>query len=256
MDLVQALKNAVPLPLRERLSAWRRNSRRKLLAVDRVKDFSVLRRPEPYRRAFGIHRGTCIDRYYLEKFLTQQQASIRGRVLEVQSSAYAERFGGDRVQHVDVVDLDAANPKRTITADLAHCPEIASNTYDCVICTQTLLLIYDVRSAVAEIHRILKPGGVVLATMPGIAKICERELMGGAGEDYWRFTRASAGRMFSDVFGSGPVEVSSYGNVLSSIAFLHGLVAEELSAEELDAQDDEYQLMVAVTARKAREVPA
>jgi len=36
--------------------------------------------------------------------------------------------------------------------------------------TQTLHLIYDVRSAIRTLHRVLKPGGVLLATFPGISQ--------------------------------------------------------------------------------------
>jgi hypothetical protein len=38
--------------------------------------------------------------------------------------------------------------------------------------------------------------------------------------------------------------------VLSAIAFLHGLVTPELTPEELDYNDPEYQMVVCVRARK------
>jgi SAM-dependent methyltransferase len=250
VDLVEALKNGLPARLRHWLRDARRELPRKLLPLDRVTDFSSLRKLEPHRRGFGAHRGQSIDRYYIEKFLAANQAEIHGNILEVQSDDYTRRFGGSRVTHSEVIDLDIANPKRTITADLTNCPEIADDRFDSILCTQTLLLIYDVPAAIRELYRILKPGGVLLATLPGIAKVCERSFIGGAGEDYWRFTSASTQRLFSEAFGESNIGVTSYGNVLSAIAFLHGLVTPELTPEELDYNDPEYQMVVCVRARK------
>jgi SAM-dependent methyltransferase len=250
VDIVEALKIGLPKRLRHWLRDVRRELPRKLLPLDRVTDFSILRKVEPHRRAFGAHRGQSIDRYYIEQFLAEHETAIRGDVLEVQSDDYTRRYGGSRVTRSDVIDLDSANPKRTLTADLTHCPEITDGRFDCILCTQTLLLIYDVPAAIRELHRILKPGGALLVTVPGIAKICERSMIGGAGEDYWRFTAASTQRLFASSFGESNLEVKSYGNVLSSIAFLHGLVTEELSQQELDHDDPEYQLVICVCARK------
>ena len=42
--------------------------------------------------------------------------------------------------------------------------------FDCVICTQTLHVIYEVEGAVRTLHRMLKPGGVALVTVPGITQ--------------------------------------------------------------------------------------
>jgi SAM-dependent methyltransferase len=240
--------------LRSWLSEQRRDLRRKLLPFDRVTDFSTLRRLKPYRPAFGWHRGKCIDRYYIEAFLAAHQEDICGHVLEVGSDEYTRRFGGARVTCSDVIDVDEENQARTITADLTECHSIADDTFDCIICTQTLPFIYDVAAAVRELHRIVRPGGVVLATLPGIAKICERHMF-GAGEDYWRFTSNSAKRLFGESFGEENIEIVTYGNVLAAISFLHGLVVPELTAEELNYHDLEYQLTVAARARKLLTAP-
>jgi hypothetical protein len=56
------------------------------------------------------------------------------------------------------------------------------------------------------------------------------------------------------VFPPELVSVAPYGNVLSAIAFLHGLAAEELRPEELDHHDPDYQVLIAVRAVKP--VPA
>ena len=44
--------------------------------------------------------------------------------------------------------------------------------------------------------------------------------------------------------------MSTFGNVLASIAFLHGLAAEELREDELNYHDPDYELLIAVRAVK------
>ncbi len=252
MDLLEALKNALPTPVRKRLSAWRRDLPRKMLTLDRVTNFSVLRRTQPYRRDFGVHRGQCIDRYYIEAFLLANKTDIRGQVLEVQSSIYTMHYGGSNVVHCDVIDVDESNVARTIPADLTRCEGVPDNTYDCVVLPQTLMLIYDFEAVVRSLHRVLKPGGILLATFPGIAQLCPPKML-GAGTEYWRFTRFSATKMFSKYFGSENTQVASHGNVLSAVAFLHGLVVEELTKAELDYRDPDYEVTITVRARKAQQ---
>ena len=242
------LKALLPQPARRWLRAARSRVRRKLL-WGKVNDFSQLKRLQPYRPDFGIHWGKCIDRHYIEGFLNDYKGDICGCVLEVDNPGYILKYGGSRVIRFDVVDLNESNPQRTITADLTNCDGIADNTYDCVVLTQTLLLIYDFDSVIRNIHRILKPGGVVLATMPGIAQLCPASMV-GAGTEYWRFTRHSVLRMFSKYFGEAETEVKSYGNVLTAVAFLHGLVVAELTTEELDYIDPTYEVTIGVRARK------
>ena len=63
-------------------------------------------------------------------------------------------------------------------------------------------------------------------------------------------TPAACERLFGEVFGAGHVAVTSYGNVLSCVAFLTGLAYDELSPEELDARDADFPLLVSVRAVK------
>ncbi len=248
-----ALKSILPQPLRTWLSGRRRDLRRALLPFDRVTDFSTLRRVKPYRPAFGWDRGECIDRYYIESFLEAHRDDIRGRVLEVGSDEYTRRFGGQQVTCSDVIDVNEQNPARTITADLSRCNAVADNVFDCVICTQTLQLIYDSAAAVRELYRIVAPGGVLLVTLPGISQDCPPRLHAGACTDYWRFTQHAARRMFAECFGEENTAVTTYGNVLAGVAFLHGLVVAELTAEELDYHDPEVSTHRRRSARKTRD---
>ncbi|MDR4499234.1 MAG: class I SAM-dependent methyltransferase [Candidatus Scalindua sp.] len=209
--------------------------------------FGNLRRVEPISRNWGYDRGLPIDRYYIEAFLYRCSSDIRGRVLEIGDNSYSRRFGENRVTTNDVLHVVEGNPNATVVADLTCAEHIASNIFDCIILTQTLQLIYDVRAALRTLYRILKPGGVLLTTFPGITKISNREW---TGSWFWGFTSFSAQRLFEETFPSTSIKVEAQGNVLAAIAFLHGLSVEELRQEELDYFDPEYEVSIAVRAAK------
>ena len=215
--------------------------------VGRVR-LGSLKRTTPISRNYGWERGTPIDRFYIDRFLTQHTDDIGGRVLEIGDDEYTRRYGGDRVTHSDVLHAAEGNPSATIVADLADAPQIADASFDCVICTQTLLLIYDVPKAVATIHRILEPGGTALITVPGVSRICREE----ADEwgDYWRFTSDSATRLFAGEFGAQNTTTTAYGNVLTATAMLHGLAAEDLKPKQLDDRDRDFEVLIGVRARR------
>jgi SAM-dependent methyltransferase len=209
--------------------------------------FGALRRLRPISREFGYDRGQPIDRYYIENFLARQAPDIRGCVLEVGDDSYTRRFGGTRVTAREVLHVNAGHPAATIVGDLTHADHIPANTFDCFILTQTLHLIYDVQLALRTVYRILKPRGIVLATLPGVSQISHDEW---AKDWYWSFTVAAILRLFTEVFPAADVTVESYGNVLAAAAFLQGLAATELSPTELEYRDPNCQLLITVRAEK------
>jgi SAM-dependent methyltransferase len=214
--------------------------------------FGSLRRLQPLGPVFGVWRGDnldlCIDRYYITRFLARHAADIRGRVLEIGDNTYTQRFGGRSVTRTDVLHAAPGHPEATLVADLTQAEHIPSETFDCVILTQTLQYIYDVRAALRTVYRILKPAGVLLATCPGITQLsrpdCEQ------WGEYWRFTTMSVRRLWAEVFPAQSVTVQGYGNVLTAIAFLHGLLSTELRQEELDYHDPDYEMLITVRAVK------
>jgi SAM-dependent methyltransferase len=208
-------------------------------------DFGSFAGLEPVSRVFGYDRGTPVDRYYIEAFLDRHAGDVRGRVLEVGDDAYTRRFGGERVTRSDVLHVHADNPKATIVADLADAGDVPSDAFDCIVLTQTLQLVYDVRTAIATLHRILRPGGVLLTTFPGISPIDANEW---GGTWYWSFTRLSAERLFGEIFGHVAIDV--FGNAFAATAFLQGVALEELRARDLGPRDPSYPVVIAVRAVK------
>jgi SAM-dependent methyltransferase len=210
-------------------------------------DWGAFATTTPFSVEWGADRGRCIDRYYIERFLETHRDDVHGSVLEVHDDDYTRAYGGSRVTHSDVVDIDPGNPRATVVADLRSATSIPDETYDCVVLTQTLHLVFDLRAVLRECARMLKPGGVLLATLPTASSVAPEY---GPEGDHWRFTPAAAERLFREAF-SGPVDVRAHGNVLVLTAFLYGLACHELTAEELDVNDPYFPLIVTVRAERS-----
>jgi SAM-dependent methyltransferase len=208
--------------------------------------FGQLRRLKPFTNDFGNSRGLEIDRYYIEKFLSEHAGDIHGHVLEIKHDTYTLKYGGARVTKSDVLHKEEGNPDATIVADLTKAEHLPSEMYDTIIFTQTLQFIYDIRTTIATLYRFLKPGGVLLATASGMSQISPEDFEQWG--EYWRFTSMSIRFLFEEAFPKENVTVCSYGNVLSAISFLEGLAAEDLKKIELDAVDPNYELLITVRA--------
>jgi SAM-dependent methyltransferase len=190
-----------------------------------------------------------VDRYYIERFLSIHAADVRGRVLELGDDAYTRRYGRGAVTRSDVLHLVDGNPAATIVADLTRGEGLESDAFDCIVFTQSLQMIYDLRAALATLWRILRPGGVLLLTTHGTSAICRREGVDDWGE-YWRFTSQGLRRLLGELVPEAALEVEAYGNVLAAAAFLYGLAADELRTRELEHLDRDYEVIVAARALK------
>lgn len=214
-------------------------------------DFGELRRLSPIAPDFGYQRGTPVDRHYIEQFLERHRADIRGNVLEVGDDGYTRRFGGDRVARSDVLNLKPGDPKTTIVGDLADADHIPDDSFDCIVLTQTLQFVFGLEKAAATLQRILRPGGVLLLTVPGISQIDRSEW-----KDYWYWalTAASVRQLFETLF-AHDIEIETQGNVFVATAFLYGLCASELTEAELAAHDPAYQVLITMRATKPASGP-
>lgn len=210
--------------------------------------FGDLRRLEPLTRSFGYDRGQPIDRYYVEKFLSKNASDITGHVVEIGDDRYTRQFGGKKITVSDVLDQAHPDSTPTIVADLTKADHVPSNTFDCIIITQTLQFIYNIPAAINTLHRILKPGGVLLGSLPSLSPICRYDM--DRWGDYWRFTSAAVKRLFGDIFGTAYIDVEAYGNVLVAVAFFYGMAAQDLTTEELEFHDRDFETLICVRAVK------
>jgi SAM-dependent methyltransferase len=207
-----------------------------------------LRRAAPFSRDWGYDRGTPIDRIYIETFLARHTGDVRGACLEVMNADYTDRFGGARVTRRDVLDINPGNTAATVVADLAEADSLPEKRFDCVIFTQTLHLIPDMRIALDNVWRAIAPGGVLLLTVPALGR---HDVRKGFHHDRWRVTRTGLEWLLA-ALPDARAETTTFGNLLSCTAFLYGLAGEELRPDELQVADPAFPLIVAARVRKEK----
>lgn len=199
---------------------------------------------EPLSEAFGEDRGTPLTRHYVTQFLSQHAGDVQGRCLEFEGADYVTQYGGDAVTHVDVLDLTADNPHATLVGDLTAENDFPSDAYDCIVCTFVLHEIFDMRRAVSELHRMLRPGGTMLVAVPHVT-MCEP-----AYGERWRFTVQGLTELLGEAFPAETTHFRAYGNSLTAAAQLRGLVAEEFTAGELAVHDPRFAIIVCARVQK------
>lgn len=126
----------------------------------------------------GLHRifGPDYHRLQMEHWVWKGRDRLGRYVMDVGQADAPRRWLGNGYFTMGLCDSD-------IGGDLLAVP-VASEALDGVILTEVLEHCTDPFRAVAEVHRVLKPGGVLFVTSPFIWPWhgC------GAYEDYWRFT--------------------------------------------------------------------
>ncbi len=201
-----------------------------------------LRRVEPFSRQFGFDRGTPVDRFYLHRFLDANRASISGRVLEVQVASYTKTYGRG-VETIHTVDI---SPQFTPTylCDLADASRIPSESYDCFLLPNTLQHVRDLPAVLQTTLRVVKPGGVVLASVAMLLPLIPD------GDDFWHFSPVGWRQTLERAWPGCDLVVEGHGNCLASVAAMYGLALEELDEDELLANDPRYPVLVTIRCRK------
>lgn len=207
---------------------------------------------KPISRVFGLDRGLPIDRYYIEKFLFENKQLIKGVTLEIAESTYTKKFGNEKVKKALIFNVKESNIKSDIIGNLATGEGITKNLVDCFIMTQTLPFIYDIHGAVKNAVKILKPGGCLLITVPGITQISRYDM--SRWGQYWSFTDQSLRKLFEEVIPPSSISIKTYGNVKSAAYFLYGFAQHELTRKELEYQDSDYQLIIGAVIKKPSQI--
>jgi len=241
---IQLAKRILPASTRERVVRMQRKFRFQWPPRGTVR-FGSFRRLSPISPVFALDRGFPIERYYIERFLGAHRADIIGRAMEFGDTFYLDKFGGEGLTAKEVFSY-VESEGATIIGDLTGSTAPEVEPLDCIVCTQTIQMIYDIRLAVRRLHAMLKPGGVLLLTSHGTSKIGRHLDTDGWGE-YWHLTQQAARSLFEENF-EGDVEIDAYGNVLTAMCALHGLAAEELSREELEYKDRGFDVIITVRA--------
>lgn len=107
---------------------------------------------------------------YMEKKLAWHDYRDKVRLLDIAPSAslsnFIKRF--DKIEHI-TADLLAEGV--SFVADITNMPEVASDSYDILICSHVLEHVKDDKKALSELYRVLKPGGWGIIMVPVVLAI-------------------------------------------------------------------------------------
>ena len=174
-------------------------------------------------------------------FVRRHARALHGRVLEIGNDHYTSVVAGR--------DLTVTSLALTDDTELIHwLADVEDGTYDTLLLVQVLELVYDLHAVVRHIHRILAPGGILLATVPGTCYAADR--INGI-KPYWGFTNLSLRKLIESVFPARGITIETFGNVLVAVAHLHRLGFTELTPRELNLRDNHYPLLLTLKAQKA-----
>lgn len=127
--------------------------------------------------------GQPLFHAYLQEVLGKK---TYGRVLNIgagtvsQQYQYAQRLNSTEYHSLEI--SGATNP--TYVGDVRNMPQVPSESYDWVIAIAVLEHVSDMRAAMDEITRVVKPGGYVYLSIP-----LHNEIHFGSDfNDYWRVT--------------------------------------------------------------------
>jgi SAM-dependent methyltransferase len=128
-------------------------------------------------RVPAVRRILCPpNRLVLDPWIAREAARLTGLVVNVGSGEDLRQFGR-RTVHVD-----AHAPTATVRADFLHALPFAAGSFDAALCTEVLEHVPDDRALLAELARVLKPGGVLVVTVPFMFRYHPDP------EDYRRYT--------------------------------------------------------------------
>lgn len=204
-------------------------------------DWGDFRRKVPICQAFGLTRGTPVDRYYLRQFIEEIQEQVNGKILEVGGTPKDKDFYQlNQGSSYQILNLEAGSGV-DIVGDIHNPSVMEPESLDSVIIFNVLEHCYAPWIAVENIHKWLKSGGKCFAMVPNGIRVHATPV------DYWRPLPDGMNFLFRN-FSQQKLYV--YGNPISVIASYHGIAAEELSEEELNTFHPDYPVATCIVAEK------
>ena len=151
------------------IKAWLRSNRQKL-----ERDLAQSRRRRYFSPAY-------YSQYDITLPLILQHA--QGRLIDLGCGDMPFRkLIEPRVTAYDSLDYFPRSKSITYVADIQAMSTIEDNTYDTAICLEVLEHVPDPFRAGREIHRIVRPGGILILSVPHLNRLHEEP------HDYYRFT--------------------------------------------------------------------
>ena len=196
----------------------------------------------PLERDFGIRRGIPIDRYYIEKFLSENNC-ISGNVLEIGDNRYSKKFGKNIISHVlrgkngmDYINLDGSLLEYETLSNYG--------LFNTLIITNVLSFIFDHNKALENLSKIIDKGGKCLITVNGLSGMSNYD--NDRWGDYWRYSEKSLSKLLRKYFKQ--FEIKSYGNASTAAGIILGLTKEDYSEQILDILDKSYPVVICAKA--------
>lgn len=211
--------------------------------------FRFLLPDQPASRVFGSDRGQPIDRYYINRFILSHANDICGDVLEIGDPDYTKKYGRN-FKSLTVLHYEKSTYSPTIIGNLERHETLPEEKFDCFICPQTFQYIYNFEKGIQGAYKMLREGGVLLATLPAISQTSVGK--GDSWKEFWRFREETVLRGFGNVFGEKQIKVESFGNVKVGASFYYGLALEDIPADCLDVYDPNYPFLFTVRAIKRK----
>lgn len=233
-------KKEIPLFLQEYL---RKRCKKQNPLIEAIANMPLT----PFSRRWGAERGKPIDRYYIEEFLEKHKDLICGKVMEIADNVYTRKYGGENVGESIILHVDGCG-RNAIKGNLETGEGICEDWINTLIITQTLMFIYDTQKTVQNIYRMLKSGGTALVTVAGISQISRYEAENWG--DFYSFHEDAVKRIFGEIFGVENIQIECFGNVKTAISLLYGLCCEDLTEEDFNYQDMDYQVIIGIVAHK------
>jgi SAM-dependent methyltransferase len=149
--------------------------------------------------------------------MTKWQKRFEEKMAELAEAEEVYDIGGGaqpadrrRFRKYVLVDVNATY-QPDVVADIQKLP-FASESIKAILCLDVLEHVADPFQAVRELHRVLKPGGKILASMPFIWPYHAAPPL---YLDYWRFSPDGLAALFKDF---SKVEIFKKGGYLSALA--------------------------------------
>jgi len=189
--------------------------------------FDWLRRRRRVLEDSLIARGQAhtlsLTRYRLHRAIAATIAEhAKGDCLDAGSgrSPY-KRLLLQHTEQVTSIDIEDRSGETDLIADIQSMPQLNDASFDTILCSQVLEHVPRPWDALRELARVLRPGGVLILTVPHLSAIHE------APHDYYRYTRFGL-QALCDQCSLTVMHVQATGGL--GCFLLHGLSAALLSA--------------------------
>jgi SAM-dependent methyltransferase len=159
----------------------------------------------------GYYLGVSYRRKRVDADLAAASAHFTGRVLDVGGARQRGAFRRPAGARWVVADIERAL-RPDVTADVQALPFRAA-AFDAVKATELLEHVPDVAAALAEVRRVLKPGGHAVITAPFL------ERLHGDPGDFSRYTRSMWERLLAAA-DLKPVTIAEQGGYFTHLAGL------------------------------------